>query len=169
MILGAHEPENVVLLEIDPDHQKTLPDFHIYEDKLGIATVDIASLHKHGTGFTTNEMDAKFPFTAFITAPSSTNSSAGRFNSPSIIATSLTSNGPAILTGTSASASSPYPTSTTPAFPKPFFSMTGLLVRNLDGLPQDRNDLLLKPLYSFAGKGVHFSPHECGSRCYSRL
>ena len=48
VIVGDHDPENVVLLEIDPDHQKTLPDFHVYEDKLHIATVDIAKLRKQG-------------------------------------------------------------------------------------------------------------------------
>ncbi|WP_433965064.1 hypothetical protein [Tunturiibacter gelidiferens] len=48
VILNNHAPENVILLEIDPDHQKTLPDFHIYEDKLGIATVDITTLIKRG-------------------------------------------------------------------------------------------------------------------------
>ena len=46
VIVADHDPENVVLLEIDPHHQKTLPDFHIYEDKLHIAIVDIAKLLK---------------------------------------------------------------------------------------------------------------------------
>ena len=48
VIVGDHDPENVVLLEIDPDSQKTLPDFHIHEDKLHIQTVDIAKLRKRG-------------------------------------------------------------------------------------------------------------------------
>src|SRR5262249_52138370 len=30
-VLGDHAPENVVLLEIDPQHQKTLPDFLLTE------------------------------------------------------------------------------------------------------------------------------------------
>src|SRR5580698_1713272 len=48
VILGNHDRENVVLLEVDPQQQKTLPDFHVHEDKLGIATVDIATLSKRG-------------------------------------------------------------------------------------------------------------------------
>src|SRR5260370_21491533 len=48
VIVGDHDSENVVLLEIDPDHQKTLPDFHVYEDKLHIATVDVANPRKQG-------------------------------------------------------------------------------------------------------------------------
>src|SRR4051812_16684259 len=34
VIVGDHHPENVVLLEIDPDDQKTLPDFRVTEDWL---------------------------------------------------------------------------------------------------------------------------------------
>ncbi len=47
-IVGRHDPENVVLTEIDPLHQKTLPDFRITAQKLGIAVVDIASLKPVG-------------------------------------------------------------------------------------------------------------------------
>jgi hypothetical protein len=43
-VLGGHSPENVVLTEVDPGHQKTLPDFLLTAAKLGIAVVDVASL-----------------------------------------------------------------------------------------------------------------------------
>jgi len=43
-VLGGHDPENVVLTEVDPLHQKTLPDFHVTARRLGIEVVDIASL-----------------------------------------------------------------------------------------------------------------------------
>ncbi len=48
VIVGNHAPENVVLLEIEPEAQKTLPDFHVHEDRLGIRTVDIAKLKREG-------------------------------------------------------------------------------------------------------------------------
>jgi hypothetical protein len=48
VIVADHTPENVVLLEIEPEKQKTLPDFHVHEDRLGIRTVDIAKLKKRG-------------------------------------------------------------------------------------------------------------------------
>jgi hypothetical protein len=47
-ILAGHHPENVVLLEIDPQHQKTLPDFLVTEKMLGIPTVCITSITKEG-------------------------------------------------------------------------------------------------------------------------
>ena len=48
-IVGAHDPENVVLMEIDPLHQKTLPDFRLTEKMLGVRTVDIVDIKKDGT------------------------------------------------------------------------------------------------------------------------
>jgi hypothetical protein len=48
VIVANHASENVVLLEIEPERQKTLPDFHVHEDRLGIRTVDIAKLKKQG-------------------------------------------------------------------------------------------------------------------------
>ncbi|MGA2653454.1 MAG: hypothetical protein ABSF28_23260 [Terracidiphilus sp.] len=43
-ILGMHQPENVVLTELDPLNQKTLPDFQATARRVGIAVVDIRSL-----------------------------------------------------------------------------------------------------------------------------
>ncbi len=47
-VLGSHDPEHVVLTEVDPLHQKTRPDFEITGQRLGIAVVDIASLEAVG-------------------------------------------------------------------------------------------------------------------------
>ena len=49
LIVAGHDPENVILMEIDPEHQKTLPDFLVTQRELGIAIVDILSLKKRGT------------------------------------------------------------------------------------------------------------------------
>jgi hypothetical protein len=43
-ILGGRDPMNVVLTEIDPLHQKTRPDFEITARKLGITVLDIRAL-----------------------------------------------------------------------------------------------------------------------------
>ena len=47
-ILGGHDPENVVLLEIDPERQKTLADFLLTEKMCGVRAVDIAAVRKRG-------------------------------------------------------------------------------------------------------------------------
>jgi hypothetical protein len=48
-IVGSHDPENVILMEIDPAHQKTLPDFLLTEKMLGVKTVDIVDIRKDGS------------------------------------------------------------------------------------------------------------------------
>ena len=47
-ILGTHDPAQVVLTEIDPQNQKTLPDFLVTARRLGIAVVDIRNLEPVG-------------------------------------------------------------------------------------------------------------------------
>ena len=47
-IVGDEAPENVVLLEIDPWHQKTRHDFLMTERVWGVRTVDIAQVRKVG-------------------------------------------------------------------------------------------------------------------------
>lgn len=48
VIVGKQDPENVVLLEVAPEQQKTLPDFHVYADVLGVRTVDISEVKTEG-------------------------------------------------------------------------------------------------------------------------
>jgi hypothetical protein len=47
-VLGRHDPENVVLTEVDPLHQKTRPDFEATAQRLGISVVDIATIETVG-------------------------------------------------------------------------------------------------------------------------
>jgi hypothetical protein len=48
-IVGRHDPENVILMEIHPQSQKTLPDFLLTEKMLGVRTVDIEAIKKQGS------------------------------------------------------------------------------------------------------------------------
>ena len=47
-IVADHDPDHVILMEIDPLHQKTLPDFLLTEKLLGIKTVSITEIKKVG-------------------------------------------------------------------------------------------------------------------------
>jgi hypothetical protein len=47
-IVGRHDPANVVLLEIDPAHQKTRHDFLLTEQDYGVRAVDISTVVKEG-------------------------------------------------------------------------------------------------------------------------
>ena len=47
-VVGEHDPENVVLLEIDPANQKTLCDFNVTEDWLGVRAVCLTEVRQRG-------------------------------------------------------------------------------------------------------------------------
>jgi hypothetical protein len=160
VIVGDHDPENVVLLEIDPGHQKTLPDFNVYEDKLNIATVDIAKLRKHGNRLfyqragreilihriynraIVDELERKNIQLPFDYRDPLEVEWAGHpnwyFRISKFSLTYLNH----------------------PSVPKAVFLDDWFAHRNLEGLPLEREDLLLKPLYSFAGKGIQFAPSD---------
>jgi hypothetical protein len=162
VIVGDHDPENIVLLDIDPDHQKTLPDFHVYEDKLHIATVDIAKLRKQGNRLfyqregpgqgtdipihriynraIVDELERKHIQLPFDYRDPLDVEWAGHPNWYFRIS----------------KFSLPYLNH--PSVPKAVFLDDWFAQRNLEGLPHQRENLLLKPLYSFAGKGIQFAP-----------
>lgn len=48
LIVADHDPAKVILMEINPQQQKTLPDFNVTQQKLGIAVVNILDLKKRG-------------------------------------------------------------------------------------------------------------------------
>ncbi len=48
-IVADHDPENVILMEIHPSEQKTLPDFLLTEKMLGVRAVDIVDIKKDGS------------------------------------------------------------------------------------------------------------------------
>jgi hypothetical protein len=47
-IVAGHDPANVVLMEVHPEEQKTLPDFLLTEKLLGVRTVCITKILKDG-------------------------------------------------------------------------------------------------------------------------
>jgi hypothetical protein len=47
-IIGDRDPENVILMEVHPHEQKTLPDFLLTQNMLGVRTVDIVDINKEG-------------------------------------------------------------------------------------------------------------------------
>jgi hypothetical protein len=47
-VLAGHEPEQVILMEIEPERQKTRPDFLLSEKLLGVPTVAVSDVSKEG-------------------------------------------------------------------------------------------------------------------------
>jgi hypothetical protein len=154
LIIADHDPAKVILMEIDPQHQKTLPDFNVTEQRLGIEVVDILSLKKRGAKLyyskngretevkriynrcIVDELERKgitLPFD--ITEPLDVEW-AGHPNWYFRIS----------------KFSIPYLNHR--CVPKTWFLDENPVI------PSDNENYLLKPLYSFAGTGIKFAPTE---------
>jgi hypothetical protein len=160
VIVAAHDPENVVLLEIDPDHQKTLPDFHVYEDKLHIATVDITKLRKQGTRLFYRRDGRDIPIHRIYNRAIVDELQRKSIHLPFDYRDDLQVEWAGHPNWYFRISKFSLPYLTHPSVPKAVFLDDWFAKRNLAGLPEDRAHLLLKPLYSFAGKGIQFSPTD---------
>jgi hypothetical protein len=160
VIVGNHNPENVVLLEIDPSHQKTRPDFHVYEDKLGIDTVDITTLRKHGNKLYYYRKGLEIPIHRIYNRAIVDELERKAVKLPFDYRDHLDVEWAGHPNWYFRISKFSLPYLNHPSVPKAIFLDEWFAQRNLDGLPTDRSQLLLKPLYSFAGKGIQFAPSD---------
>ena len=160
VIVADHDPENVVLLEIDPHHQKTLPDFHIYEDKLHIAIVDIAKLRKQGNRLFYQHEGRDIPIHRIYNRAIVDELERKSIKLPFDYRDSLDVEWAGHPNWYFRISKFSLPFLNHPSVPKAVFLDDWFAHRNLEGLPDQRDRLLLKPLYSFAGKGIQFAPTD---------
>ena len=160
VIVGDHDPENVVLLEIDPDHQKTLPDFHVYEDRLHIATVDIAKLHKQGNRLFYQRNGREVPIHRIYNRAIVDELQRKNIQLPFDYRDPLNVEWAGHPNWYFRISKFSLPFLDHPSVPKAVFLDDWFAHRNIEDLPHQRDQLLLKPLYSFAGKGIQFAPTE---------
>ena len=160
VIVGDHAVENVVLLEVAPEAQKTLPDFHIYEDKLGIVTVDIAKLKKDGKRLL-YEKEGRWVaieriFNRAIVDEIERKQIALPFDYRDEL--DVEWSGHPNWYFRISKFSLPYLDH--PVVPKAIFLNDWFEGIGKDRLPTARESTLLKPLYSFAGQGIKFAPSD---------
>ena len=154
VLCGAHRPTDVVLMEIAPERQKTLPDFTITRALWGIDTVDPQEVFVRERQLWRRRDGVEVPIRRVYNR---------------IIPDELDRTGhpmpldyrddldvewighPAWYFRISKSA--------IPWLAHPFVPRTWRL-DTVDGLPADRHDLVLKPLFSFAGGGIVFAPSD---------
>ncbi len=158
VIVGDHDPENVVLLEIDPGHQKTLPDFRVYEDRLHIATVDIAKIRKQGTRLFYQREGREIPIHRIYNRAIVDELQRKNIQLPFDYRDPLDVEWAGHPNWYFRISKFSLPFLNHPSVPKAVFLDDWFAQRNLEGLPHQRENLLLKPLYSFAGKGIQFAP-----------
>ena len=172
VIVGPHAPEQVILTEVDPLHQKTLPDFRVHEDHLGIATVDIASLRKEGNRLfyqRPNPLTGKgsgpwIPVSRIYNRAIAEEIERKHIQLPFNYRDPLDVEWAGHPNWYFQISKFSLPWLTHPAVPPAVFldqwldDAPGGRVRSR--LPEERGRILLKPLYSFAGKGIQFAPTD---------
>jgi hypothetical protein len=160
LIVGSHDPENVVLLEVDPQNQKTLPDFHVYEDRMNVTTVDIEKLRQDGNRLFYERQGRWIPirriFNRAIVDEMERKGTKPAFDFRDDLDVEWAGH-PNWYFRISKFA---LPFLDHPSVPKAVFLDQWLAGDGRSGLPEIRDQLLLKPLYSFAGKGIQFAPTD---------
>ena len=147
-ILGGHAPENVILLEIDPYEQKTLADFLLTRKLLGIRIASITDIKKKGRKLYFEGIEVK------------------RIYNRAIVDELLRKNVQADFEFTDDLdvewAGHPNWFFRLSKFSLPWLRHVCVpetrFLSDVKKLPDDLQDYVLKPLYSFAGLGVQISP-----------
>ena len=151
-IVGSHDPENVILMEIHPRQQKTLPDFLLTEKMLGVRTVDIVDIKKDGPRLYYEHEGKRIPIRRIYnrTIVDELERKAVKLNFDWRDDLDVEWAGhPNWYFGISMF-SIPYLKHA--SVPKTWF------LDRLDEIPSDLENYALKPLYSFAGLGVVIAP-----------
>jgi hypothetical protein len=161
VIVGRHAPENVVLLEVTPEEQKTLPDFHAHEDMLGICTVDIARVIKRGRRLfykdaSGREVRIERIYNRAIVDEIERRAIALPFDYRDDLDVEWAGHPNWYFKISKLS----LPYLRHESVPQAVFLDDWFEGRGVERLPADRSRWILKPLYSFAGKGITFEPTD---------
>lgn len=160
VIVGNHAPENVVLLEIEPEKQKTLPDFHIHEDRLGIRTVDITKLKREGRRLFFRSGDRDVPIERIYNRAIVDELERKHIALPFDYRDDLDVEWAGHPNWYFRISKFAIPWLRHPSVPPAVFLSDWYQGRGRNLLPEDREQWVFKPLYSFAGKGVQFDPSD---------
>jgi hypothetical protein len=160
VIVGHHAPENVVLLEVDPESQKTLPDFRAHEDRLGIRAVDITSLVKQGRKLLYHREGRLTPIHRIYNRAIVDEIVRKGIELPFDYRDDLEVEWAGHPNWYFRISKFSLPFLNHPTVPPAIFLDDWFSGKGRDRLPGDPASIILKPLYSFAGKGIQFAPSE---------
>jgi hypothetical protein len=178
-ILGHHSAQNVVLTEIDPVHQKTRPDFEITARRLGIAVEDISELFAVGNELQYHTSDGHAaPVRRIYNRAIADELIARQIRLPFDLTHPWNVEWAGHPNWYFLISKFSIPWLSRPPVPHPVVPPAVFLGEFLDGpgrtqleaadVPLPKNtgpetvysELLLKPLFSFAGKGIQFEPTQ---------
>jgi hypothetical protein len=153
-IVGEHDPEHVILMEIDPDHQKTRPDFVETERRWGVRAVDIRSLVQHGRELLYPRDGRLVPVRRIYNRTIVDELQRRGMRAPFDWRTDLDVEWAGHPNWYFRISKFSLPWLNHPSVPRTWF------LDQLPEVPTDRENFVLKPLYSFAGAGVMFAPTD---------
>jgi hypothetical protein len=154
LIVAGHDPENVILLEIQPEKQKTLCDFLITQQDLGIPIVDILKLKKRGTQLFYENAGREVPVERIYNRCIVDELERKGIELPFDVTEPLDVEWAGHPNWYYRISKFSIPYLKHACVPK-----TWLLDQN-STVPRDNENYVLKPLYSFAGLGIKFNPTQ---------
>ncbi|HEX8810404.1 MAG TPA: hypothetical protein VF742_00300, partial [Terracidiphilus sp.] len=154
LIVAGHDPQNVILMEVDPEHQKTLPDFLVTQRELGIAVVDILSLIKRGNRLFYRKGGREIEVRRIYNRCIVDELERKGIQLPFDLRDNLDVEWAGHPNWYFRISKFSIPHLKHPCVPKTWFLNT------IGELPKDNENYLLKPLYSFAGVGIKFMPTQ---------
>lgn len=154
VIVSGHDPENVILLEIHPEKQKTLCDFLITKRDLGIAIVDILKLKKLGKHLFYDKDGREIPVRRIYNRCIVDELERKKIKLPFDLTEPLDVEWAGHPNWYYRISKFSIPYLEHKSVPK-----TWLLSQN-STVPRDNENYVLKPLYSFAGLGIRFNPTQ---------
>lgn len=147
-ILNGHDPEQVVLLEIDPYQQKTLPDFLVTQKLLGLKIADIREVKKRGRKLYLKDVEIKRIYNRVIADELIRKNITSEFQFTDDVAVEWAGHPNWFFQISKFS----LPWLKHESVPESWF------LSDLPEFPANLDDYVLKPLYSFAGLGVKIGP-----------
>jgi hypothetical protein len=147
-IVGDCDPDNVILMEIDPYHQKTLPDFLLTEKHCGVKPVSLTDLRKRGNRLFHGEVPIRRIYNRVIVDELQRKQVKPAFDFRDELDVEWAGHPNWYFRISKFS----LPYLRHPSVPKTWF------LSELSETPRDLENYVLKPLYSFAGLGVVIGP-----------
>lgn len=147
-VLGNHDPENVVLMEIEPEQQKTRCDFLLTEKYCGIKTVSVTDVKKRGNRLYYNDTPIQRIYNRVIVDELQRKSIQPGFDWRDDLDVEWAGHPNWYFRISKFS----LPYLQHQSVPKSWF------LSDLPAIPGNLDNYVLKPLYSFAGLGVVIGP-----------
>lgn len=151
-IVAGHDPANVILMEVHPEEQKTRPDFLLTEKLLGIRTVCITKIKKHGRQLFYEEAGKQVPIKRIYNRAIVDELERKNIALPFDFRDDLDVEWAGHPNWYFRISKYSIPYLKHPSVPRTWF------LDQLTEVPPDLENFVLKPLYSFAGLGVVIAP-----------